>query len=147
MLRKKRQLNINRPGAVRLAAILNYVPGPSMSAVFVYMRTCLFLVSLESPKFACIVVSIRVSYSGGGGLKSRTRNRLFWLKFLSFYPDKFCDISSKPTTVSLHIISHLTILNRIIFRRCITYSKGKGKMYWGSKDTAPRILNLGTICR
>jgi hypothetical protein len=42
------QLNINNPCAVWLAAMLNYVPAPSTSAVFVCMRICLFLITVSN---------------------------------------------------------------------------------------------------
>lgn len=71
------QLSINHPGLPWLAAMLNYVAGSSMSAVFVHMRTRFSLIrSLESLTVACLVVGNLASHSGGPSFESLSADGL-----------------------------------------------------------------------
>jgi hypothetical protein len=74
----KAQLNINHPGVVWLAAVLNYVPWPSMSAVLYSLQAHLFVScnNLESQTPACLVVCILALYSGAVGYESQPADSL-----------------------------------------------------------------------
>lgn len=83
------QLNINHLVLSWLAAMLNYVPGSSMSAVFVHMRTRLFLIKcLESLTVASLTVGSLDSHLGGPSFESLPADQLLWLISLQLHLDK-----------------------------------------------------------
>ena len=77
------QLNINNLCAVWLAAMLNNVTARSMSAVFVCMRICLFLITVRNPWPSLgHTVCIAVSHLEGPGFKSLRTDLLLKLNLL-----------------------------------------------------------------